>query len=378
MIYKQTIRSIALLAIASALLLLTPVGVQAEDAQWRARYWNNKSFSGDPVLEQLESRIDYDWGTDAPNDAVGDDDFAIRWDRDIDFDEGLYQFSATMDDGMRVWVDEDMVLDAWFDGRDRTVTVDVYIADGEHEITVEFYDNAGTARAKFDWEKVDIRPIPAVNWHGEYFNNDTLSGSPVLVRDDAEVNFDWGTGSPASNVSSDHFSARWRRTVSVQAGTYYFTVLADDGVRLRVNGDLIVDAWQAQAVTSFTGQKTFATAGQADIELEYFEQKGLATVQLSWSQTTPTAVSPAAAPIVMPEGLTAVMTQARHLNVRSGPGLDFDPFTALSNGDVVGLVARDASGIWVKIRLASGSTGWVSGRFLTSGTPLGQLPVQVD
>jgi hypothetical protein len=46
---------------------------------------------------------------------------------------------------------------------------------------------------------------PAAGWHGEYYGNNALTGAPTLCRDDASVNFDWGTGSPATLLSNDDF-----------------------------------------------------------------------------------------------------------------------------------------------------------------------------
>ena len=59
-----------------------------------------------------------------------------------------------------------------------------------------------------------------------------LSGNPSLTRQDPQINFNWGTGSPASNIPSDHFSVRWVRNVFFQSGTYTFNVFSDDGVRV--------------------------------------------------------------------------------------------------------------------------------------------------
>ena len=365
-------------ALSLFLLLLAPASLQADDDQWTAKYWNNTELKGDPVLERKESKINYDWERDAPNSAVNRDEFSVRWERDVDFDEGTYQFTATMDDGMRVWVDDNKIINSWINGRDRTITANVYLTKGEHEIKVEYYEDQGTARAEFDWERVYVEAAPISNWRGEYFNNDSLSGSPVLVRDDAAVDFDWGTDAPAGNVNGDFFSVRWSRSLNFGAGTHYFTVTADDGVRLWVNGQLLIDQWQPQAATTYTGQITFAGATMANVVMEYFEQAGLAVARLGVSQTAVSTLSPATPQLPTLEGQTAVMTEARHLNVRSGPGLDFEPITALSQGDVVELLGRDAFTVWIKVRLANGVTGWVSGRFLTSSIPLNQLPIMTN
>ena len=65
-------------------------------------------------------------------------------------------------------------------------------------------------------------------WEGRYWNNRDLSGNPVLVRQDASIDFDWGGGSPATQVFTDNFSAQWTQTASLPAGTYRFSATADD------------------------------------------------------------------------------------------------------------------------------------------------------
>jgi hypothetical protein len=68
---------------------------------------------------------------------------------------------------------------------------------------------------------------------GEYFNNMTLSGVPVLTRIDSTVNFNWGSGSPGAGVNANQFSVRWSGQVRIPSnGAYTFYTQSDDGVRL--------------------------------------------------------------------------------------------------------------------------------------------------
>jgi uncharacterized protein YgiM (DUF1202 family) len=69
------------------------------------------------------------------------------------------------------------------------------------------------------------------------------------------------------------------------------------------------------------------------------------------------------------------MVGARYLNVRSGPDMESDAFSYLVAGQTVPIVGRDFSAIWIQIVLPNGETGWVSGRFLSSGYPFANLPV---
>jgi hypothetical protein len=119
----------------------------------------------------------------------------------------------------------------------------------------------------------------------EYFNNKDLNAPTVLSRVDANVNFDWGDGSPASNIAVDNFSARWTGQVEAPvSGNYTFTTASDDGIRLWVNGNLVIDNWTGHPLTINNTQSIALTAGQKyDIRLEYFEGPGGAVAKLLWT-----------------------------------------------------------------------------------------------
>jgi subtilisin len=140
-----------------------------------------------------------------------------------------------------------------------------------------------------------IADVPANSWKGEYFSNITLSGSPAMVRNDGIgfLNFDFGLGSPgaACGLGVDNFSARWTRTVNFASGTYRFSVTGDDGVRLYVDGNFMIDKWFPQGATTYTADVTFSSAGSHQVKLEYFEGGGPGVALLSWANTDPTGVN---------------------------------------------------------------------------------------
>lgn len=279
-------KKIFALAVALALsLLAVPHVVRAQIAPehtapyWNAAYWNNKTLTGDPVLTRSDATLDFDWGTGSPQaGVVNPDNFSARWLRYIDTTAGIYRFTVTTDDGMRLWVDDQLLIDAWSDQAATTYTAQKWLAAGHHLVKVEYYENGGLAVAKASWAPV----TPNNAWEGSYFANKTLSGSPVLVRNDATIQFDWGTGSPATGVPADNFSVRWTRELDLPAGTYTFSATADDGVRLWVNDHLLIDAWIVQAARTYKGT-IFVPAGGADVRMEYFENTGLALAKLSWA-----------------------------------------------------------------------------------------------
>lgn len=126
---------------------------------------------------------------------------------------------------------------------------------------------------------------------GEYFNNADLS-IPAFTRIDPEINFDWADGSPDSSMEPDTFSVRWSGKIRIDHDeTYTFSTLTDEGVRLWIDGHLVIDHWQIGAASN---NGTMAlTTGLHDIKVEFFEASGEAFVHLSWSSpSTPNAIIP--------------------------------------------------------------------------------------
>jgi predicted phage baseplate assembly protein len=120
--------------------------------------------------------------------------------------------------------------------------------------------------------------------YGEYFDNKDLSNRKH-TRTDATVNFDWGSGSPHALIGADTFSVRWTGWVQApSSGNYSFHTSSDDGVRLWINNQLIIDNWIDQAETPKDSDTITLTAGQKyDIKLEYYENGGAAVIKLLWT-----------------------------------------------------------------------------------------------
>ncbi|GAA3690496.1 hypothetical protein GCM10022224_064910 [Nonomuraea antimicrobica] len=118
-----------------------------------------------------------------------------------------------------------------------------------------------------------------------YFDNADLT-APKVTRVDPTVNFDWGPNSPDPAVSPDTFSVRWTgKVIADRAETYTFITTSDDGVRLWVDGRLIVDAWTDHSKREDSGQIAL-TAGAHDIKMEFYDGGYDAIAQLHWSSPT--------------------------------------------------------------------------------------------
>ncbi|MBR0565479.1 putative baseplate assembly protein [Azoarcus sp. L1K30] len=131
--------------------------------------------------------------------------------------------------------------------------------------------------------------------YGEYYRGKGFR-ERILARTDATVDFNWGAGKPDPAMPADHFSVRWSGWVKPPTtGAYTFHLTADDGVRLWVDGELIVDFWADQSPTERIGRAELTAGHKHDIRLEYYENGGSASVSLAWSASAmPKTVIPTA------------------------------------------------------------------------------------
>jgi hypothetical protein len=244
------------------------------------------TLAGTPTVVRSEGALRHDWGTGSPDAAIGPDHFSARWSGTIWMTPGRYRFIATSDDGIRVFVGDQLLINQWHDHAVRVDSAELYLPGQPHPIRVEYYENTGEAVARLEWFRLadDDHDWPHTDdWRGEYYNNRDLSGSPTLIRDDEEIDFNWGSGSPDSRIANDNFSVRWSRTLCFSDDEYRFVVNSDDGVRLYVDGVRKIDAWSDMALTRHT-YTMHLSAGNHTIRLEYYEHKGTAQVAFDWSR----------------------------------------------------------------------------------------------
>ena len=112
---------------------------------WNGEYFNNRDLAAPPTFVRQDPNIAFDWGTWGPGDGVGPNNFSVRWTKVENFDGGNYRFWATVDDGVRIWVDDQLIIDYWRVGPATTVQCDHYLSPGPHTIKVEYFQAEGVA-----------------------------------------------------------------------------------------------------------------------------------------------------------------------------------------------------------------------------------------
>ena len=438
-------------------------------------YYSGTNLGGSPVYVSTDSQINFYWGNSSPDPSVPPMNFSARWSGNFAFSAGNYTFTIVTSDGMRLYLDGNLIFNQWSDQPPDLYRVNQNIAGGNHLITVEYYEQIGGATAQLSWTnnspgvqapvissfganpatappgsavtlawsvagattitidngvgdvsslssvrvypsqttqytltasnaagsvsatatatissggdtqapsapvltsaiarnaaEVDLAwnastdnvgvagyqilrnstslttvpgnvlsfadttvagsqtyvytvkaydaagnysqpgnviqvttpsgvqpagacPAPANGaFTGCYYSGITLSGNPVFIRTDPQINFYWGNASPDPSVPSLNFSARWQGNFAFTAGTYLFTIVTSDGMRLYVDGNMVLNEWEDQPPYVYKSSQPM-TAGNHLITVEYYEKIGGATAQVMWTNTAPLTQPP--------------------------------------------------------------------------------------
>ncbi len=433
-----------------------------------ASYYDNVNLNGNPILTTTTSQIDFDWGM-TPDRSLPDG-FSVRWQGTFHFDAGMYFFTVTTSDGMRIYIDGYPILDRWRDQPPSSYALRPNLTQGQHVITVEHYQQTRFGVAHLSWNPAVVRgpapiiqsftasrstispgdtialswtvsgantlsldngvgdvsrfnaqviaprgtttytltaandngttsaqvivtvrvtappsagppPCPTllsavakgptavdVSWRAAaaeiaiqgfqvlrsglaiasitapnvtytdntvapnatytyavraydaagnfstvsnsasvvtppagtvcpdpatgvftacYYPNTSLTGSPVLVGAEAAIDHDWSNTPPPAALSGG-FSVRWQGKFAFEAGTYRVTATTSDGMRMYIDGSLIVDRWRDQPAYTYTAQPTL-TQGIHVVTVEYYQQTGNGIARVSWQPVLPPA-----------------------------------------------------------------------------------------
>lgn len=296
------------------------------------------------VFGDITNKITYNWGLSSPNTKVNTNNFSAQWQGYFDFIPGEYEFTVSGDDGLRLYIDGEKILDKWIDQPNTSYKVNKKLTTGKHLVNLEYYENGGYANVVLDWvnkvpESINftdtsISPspkddgasktavtamcgVPGENIFNTCYYNGTYNtnfGASSYFETNNEINFDWGLNSPNTLVNKDKFSVTWLGNFNFDEGDYNFVVTGDDGVKLIVDNEIVIDKWLDQSATTYTKLKKLS-AGKHLIELKYYENTGYATAKLTWQKinstisNTPTAVIP---PVVNKELLPVTIDTLKY------------------------------------------------------------------
>jgi uncharacterized protein YraI len=383
-LFRNGVMLVMALALVALGLPVQPAAAQG-GINWTAEIYNNPILQGSPTVTRNVPSVGFNWGTGSPDAAINPDGFSIRFATNVTLPAGTYRFYAQADDAVSVVVDFSSTvinnLNANTPGA--LLTGDITLGAGNHHIQVNYVENTGAASVYVSWELLTggtpsgpgftVAPGGSFTtgaWTAQYFSNTDLSGSPTATVNVSTPSNNWGNNSPANGVPADGFSAKFTTQQQLPGGTYQVTVRADDGVRVWINGAIVINEWHG--ATGATYVANFSVPGGAtNIQVDFYEATGAAFLDFNLTQTgggTVTNPQPS-----VPSGAATITVTARRLNVRSEPSTSGAILTVIARNETYPIVGQSADGRWFRIQVR-GIEGWVIGT-LVRLTNAGNVPV---
>lgn len=221
---------------------------------WVGEHYPNKSFAGNPLIVggtnsiSKIDRVNFNWKLGSPS-KMPVNYFSARYTKSVYLYEGTYLISNNADDAFRVYIDGELVLNAWpnSDYKDKKTAVD--LKSGTHKIVVEYYENTSSAHLSFNLTKLkDLGNIAT-----------------------KKVEYNWGSNSPRSGFPVDNFTAIYNQSGTYSSGDYFIQAFADDGVKVQVDGNLLINRWSKYSGSPDRGLWLGVSGGYHTIRTRYFE-----------------------------------------------------------------------------------------------------------
>lgn len=355
-------------------------GTDQPSAGLYGEYYSSTTPSGTSAGSRTDDPIDFNWGSGSPGvGSIGSDNFSVDWNGFVRATEtGTYYFQTESDDGVRLWVDGNLIIDNWTNHAPTTNTSSgVTLTAGQaYSVDLQYYENGGGAVIRLRWQTpssggftaitggsspilseglyscpITVVPetmcssggIVAPGLEGSYYNSVDLSGGVTATRADTTVDFDWGTGGPSvSGLGSDDFSVEWNGYIrATEAGGHSFQTVSDDGIRLWVAGELVIDNWDDHAAETDTSTTLQLEANETyAIRMQFYENGGYAEIRLRWQ--TPSGGSY----VTIPAGSSPTLGEGTYYCAPDTPnhyGISHSGAGITCEAEAVTITAYDAS-----------------------------------
>ncbi len=187
-----------------------------------------------------------------------------------------------------------------------------------------------------------------------------MSGTPAASEYLNSPTIDWGAGSPLAAIPADDFSARFSSTQRLESGTYRLDVNADDGVRVTIDGQRVIDEWHLARAGAYQAEVPLL-AGDHSVVIDYYERGGDAFLYYQLTRIGDYSTQPA-------PGVTTATVTANRLNLRTEPSSQAVILGRLHNNERYPVLGRSSDGTWWQIQVGE-TVGWVYGHFVRIDEP---------
>lgn len=366
---------------------------------WTAEYFNNANLSGAPAFVLTENAVTHDWGAGSPSPLIPADNFSVRWTSVQNLAAGTYQFTIRSDDGLRVYIDGTLYVNAWQLSTGGSSVFTVVLAGGQHIFVVEYFEAGGLAYLQYEMTNTVNVSQPSATINTTQLNVRNLpnpyTGAVITRVTRGAVYLVIGRNADNSwlqvNVNG---TAGWVNATYVIATRLDIVPITDSGTRPtpppptpQAGANATVTAYflnlrqtpdpvSGVIVGRISRGQTYPIIGKnPDASwLLLNVNNTVGWVRSSYVSATNLGSVPVISSNTQPIPSVAIITTPR-LNVRAVP----DPVNGLvlariSLGESYPAVGRNAAGTWVQITVGN-TIGWVNARYTTISPNIMLLPV---
>ncbi|MCH2060056.1 MAG: PA14 domain-containing protein [Verrucomicrobiales bacterium] len=262
-------------------------------------YYRQTGLAG-PAVERVDETVDFNWGAMPPLPDFPADNFSVRWDGDIESTAaGNYSFHVLGGKGVRLWVNGRQLIDNWSNRTPREHSGSIELEGRQrYPLRLECLEESGESAIRLLWTSPGGTKlvIPAGQLShfpvkqsmrngllGSYHRGSNFKGDPV-ERIDRVIDFSWSGKAPFPGFGINYFSVRWEGEIQAPAsGPVAFHATTDDGVRLWVGGQLIIDEWRPRVATEISGELILQAGRRYPVRMDYYQATKDASASLSWS-----------------------------------------------------------------------------------------------
>ncbi|MCE7989756.1 MAG: hypothetical protein DYG89_52085 [Caldilinea sp. CFX5] len=247
---------------------------------WKTSYFANMALAGEPAYVEDLMTLNLDWRDGAPHPLLPADAFSVRFERTLDLPSGYYRFQIQADDGVRLFINDLLVLNEWHGATGTTYMIEQLLT-GVTTFRLEYFEGNGNAFLRFTNEVINTDQA----WEAAYFRGAALNTAPWLTQAEPAIGgYPLARRQPLGVVADPaNWSARWWGRFPFTYGNYVFHARAQGGVRVYLNEYLVLDGWTSgskEISNTFWG-----VGGETHtITVEYYSDANASGVQVWWER----------------------------------------------------------------------------------------------
>jgi hypothetical protein len=268
----------------------------------RGTYCSTQEFGG-TLIERIDAQVNFRYGPKAAMPGIPLNRFSVRWEGDIEtLNAGTYTFHTRADDGVRLFIDDRLLIDDWRSHPETENSGSIELEAGRrYSLRLDYFNGLHWGSVSLLWTPPGVAKglIGADRFSrtfalenplregsgllGFYFRGTDLQDA-LLSRVDRNIDFPWNGRELAAGLGIGNYSVRWEGELEAPiSGKVTLHTVTSDGVRLWVGGRKIIDAWKGMETTEHQAGLPMIAGRRYPLKMEYFQVGGTAEARLLWS-----------------------------------------------------------------------------------------------